>query len=290
MELPRRDLRKRVLGTLLALGTVVLMSLFGLFAWIRVPPIDADTDTAVALFTRVLHGERELEGHALGSLAGAMERSPEDGRAALWFGLANMHGFLRARELPFAIRASRALDRAVELAPEDTSAAGWRAFWRYQAGRTRGQELGPLREELLAASERDPRFTPFLAAVALAPMPLASGYPERVLGPLERISDCGDGTSHSCRTGPLFPHGAEGYHATLGDLRVRLGDVAGARTDYARALEMPSAASWPYRAEFEAWTAGAEERARLLTNDVDADDPTIFFASGERACAGCHAD
>ena len=291
MTSSKRERRwRRLLAVPVVLVLVALVAGLGFVLWIRVTPIDADTETAVALSTRVLHGEDALEAQALGSLAGAMERSPRDGRAALWFGLANMHGFLRARELPYAIRASRAFDRAVELSPEDTSAAGWRAFWRYQAGRTRGEDLGALREELLAASERDPRFTPFLAAVALAPMPLSSGYPRRVLAPLEAISDCGDGTSHSCRTGPLFPHGAEGYHATLGDLRARLGDVEGARAEHALALQMPNAASWRYRADFEAWSAGVEDRARLLTNDDDADDPSVFFLTGERACAGCHAE
>jgi hypothetical protein len=276
---------------LLTLGTLVLVGLggaLGFVLWIRVPPIPSDTETAVALFSRVMNGEDALEAQALGSLAGAIDHAPSDGRAQLYFGLANLHGFLRGRELPYAIRASRAFDRAVELSPEDTSAAGWRAFWRYQAGRTRGQDLDLLRDELLLASERDPRFTPFLAAVALAPMPLSTGYPRRVLEPLARIGDCGDGTSYSCRTGPLFPHGAEGYHATLGDLLARLGDVEAGRAEYARALEMPSAGSWPYREAFEAWTEGVEERSRLLTNEEASDDPPIFFMTGDRACAGCH--
>jgi hypothetical protein len=142
MTSSKRERRwRRLLAVAVVLVLVGLVAGLGFVLWIRVTPIDADTETAVALFTRVLHGEDALEAEALGSLAGAMERSPRDGRAALWFGLANMHGFLRARELPYAIRASRAFDRAVELSPEDTSAAGWRAFWRYQAGRTRGEDL-----------------------------------------------------------------------------------------------------------------------------------------------------
>lgn len=276
---------------LLTLGALLLLGLggaLGFFLWIRVPPIPSDTDTAVALFSRVMNGEEALEAEALGSLAGAIENAPDDGRAQLYFALANLNGFLRARELPYAIRASRAFDRAVELSPEDTSAAGWRAFWRYQAGRSRGQDLAVLRDELLLASERDPRFTPFLAAVVLAPMPLSTGYPRRVLEPLARIGDCGDGTSYSCRTGPLFPHGAEGYHATLGDLLMRLGELEEGRAEYALALEMPAAESWPYREAFEAWVEGADERAAVLTNEEASDDPPIFFMTGERACAGCH--
>jgi hypothetical protein len=180
-----------------------------------------------------------------------------------------------------------AIERAVELDAADTGAEGWRAFFAYQAARSRGHDLGAARTALLDASADDPRFTPFLAAVSLARMPLSSGYPERVLEPLLAIEDCGDGTSHSCRNSPLNPHGAEGYHATVGDLKLRLGDVEGARRSYARALEMESAATWPYRDAFESWVQSAESRAAALANE-DEDGPPIFFATGERACASCH--
>lgn len=278
-------------GALIALAVGAAMvgaAVIGGWWWLRVPVIDADVPTAKALFARVLNGETELEPRAISSLAGALEREPDNAQAWLWYGLANMHALIRTRELPYAIRAQRAFDRAVELDPSDTSAAGWRAFFAYQAAKSRGRDLTEPRRALLEASERDPRFTPFLAAVSLAPLPLSTGYPRAVLPPLEAIEDCGDGTSYSCRVSPLFPHGAEGYHATIGDLRVRIGDVEGARRAYAEALEMESAATWPYRDAFVAWTGTAEERAARLTNDDPGDDPPVFFAAGERACAACH--
>ena len=281
-------LQRRALLALAVVGLAVGAALVGGWWWLRVPVIDADVPTAKALFARVLNGESELEPRAISSLAGALEREPGNAQAQLWYGLANMHALLRTRELPYAIRASRAFDRAVELDPSDTSAAGWRAFFAYQAAKSRGRDLTEARRALLEASERDPRFTPFLAAVSLAPLPLSTGYPRAVLGPLEAIEDCGDGTSHTCRVSPLFPHGAEGYHATIGDLRVRLGDVEGGRRAYARALEMQSAADWPYRQAFVEWTEGAEERAAQLTNADPSDDPPVFFATGARACAACH--
>ena len=278
-------------GCLLVVGVVLAglgAAALGAWWWVRVPPTDSSTADAIAMYTRVLNGEREQQEPALSALAGAIARDPSDARAQLWFGLANLNGFVETRELPYAIRTSRALERAVELDPGDASAEGWRAFFAYQAARSRDRDLEAARRALLDASAADPRFTPFLAAVALAPMPLESGYPARVLPPLVAIEDCGDGTSWSCRTGPLFPHGAEGYHTTVGDLRVRLGDLEGGRASYARALEMPAADAWPYRAAFERWVGGADERAALLTNDEPSDDPTVFFASGERACASCH--
>ncbi|MEL6187317.1 MAG: hypothetical protein AAFU79_22050 [Myxococcota bacterium] len=256
--------------------------------WLRVPPVDADWPTARSRFEKVLNGALDQEAQALSSLAGALRRQPDHARSHLWFGIANLHGFIRHRELPFAIRASRALSRAVELDGDDTSAAGWQAFFAYQAARSRERDLSEARAALLAAAERDPRFTPFLAAVALASLPLESGFPARVLAPLEAIEDCGDGTSHSCRTSPFYPHGAEGYHATLGDLRIRLGDLEGGRRAYARALEMKSAQTWPYREAFVAWTSEAEMRMALLTNADSSDDPPVFFARGARACAACH--
>ena len=276
-----------------AAGLSVVLAVLGGAAlggwwWIRVPVIDATTAEGVALFSRVLNGERALRPRALSALAGAIDRRPDDARAHLWFGLANMHGFIQTRELPYAIRATRALERAVELDPSDTSAEGWRAFWAYGVAEARGEELAEPRAELLAAARADPRFTPFLAAVALADLPLESGYPARTLPPLEAIEDCGDGTSWSCRRAPLFPHAAEGYHVTVGDLKVRLGDLEGGRASYARALEMPAVDRWPHREAFDAWVEAAPERARRLTDDDPSNDPAIFFASGDRACAACH--
>lgn len=256
--------------------------------WLRVPPIDSSREEAIAAFTRVLNGRTEQRDEALSRLAGAIDRDPDDARAHLWFGLANLHGYIATRELPYAIRASRALDRAVELDPSNTSAEGWRAFFAYQAAEARGRDLDVARRELLAAAQTSPRFTPFLAAVALADMPLESGVPASLLPPLEALEDCGDGTSDSCRRTALFPHGAEGYHVTVGDLRVRLGDVEGGQRAYARALAFESAATWPHREAFEAWVEDAPERADRLTNTRTDDDPPVFFASGGRACALCH--
>ena len=105
---------------------------------------------------------------------------------------------------------------------------------------------------------------------------------------MERIEDCGDGTSWSCRTSPLFPHGAEGYHATVGDLRLRLGDLDGARAAYARAREMPAYEQWPHRTAFETWMELAAERASSVRTDVPEQGAALFFASGERSCSACH--
>ncbi|MEM9072601.1 MAG: hypothetical protein AAGE52_29100 [Myxococcota bacterium] len=283
----RRWLRRGLwaLGVIVGLsGCVVLAGWW----WLRVPSLDVDFPTARERFTRVLNGEDALEAEALSSLAGAVEREPENATAHLWYGLANLHGFLRHRERPYAIRATIALERAVKLDPEDKSAEGWRAFFAYKAAESREQDLDEPRHALLAAADADPRFTPFLAAVSLAKLPLSSGHPARLLPPLEAIEDCGDGTSHRCRTSALFPHGAEGYHVTVGDLRLRLGDLSGARRAWQRALEMESAATWPYRDEFRAWADGAEDRHRRWTDGDGANDPTVFFAHGERACAMCH--
>lgn len=257
--------------------------------WIRVPPTDASTDEAVALFTEVMNGATSRRPEALSALAGALDRDSEDARAQLWFGLANLHGYLDHRELRYAIRAARAFDRASELAPENASAEGWRAFFAYQAAKSRDEEMTGPTQELLDAAEADPSFTSFLAAVSLAERSLESGLPQRTLGPLEAAEDCGDGTSWTCRMSPLFPHGAEGYHATVGDLRVRLGDLEGGQRSYALALEMPAADHWPYRDAFEEWVSTAPQRAARFADDDASNDPReIFFASGSRACASCH--
>lgn len=273
-------------GALLAAAAV---SLAGIWWWVRIPPADVPFATARALQVRVLNGEAALEAEALSALVGATRREPDNGAAQLWLGLAHLHAFLaHDRPLLGAIRTSVALDRAALLDPRDTSAAGWRAFFAYQAARSRGRGVDEARAELLEASERDPRFTPFLAAVSLARMPLESGVPEALLAPLEAIEDCGDGTSHSCRTNDLHPHGAEGYHATVGDLRVRLGDLEGGRRAYAQAFAVPSAERWPYRDAFLDWVEAADGRAAALTDGDGENDPPIFFATGERACAVCH--
>ncbi len=253
--------------------------------WLWVPPTPSDTEDAVRQFTRVLNGDDALRQEALSALAGALARDSEDGRAQLWFGLANMYLLIEEQRIPYAIRATRALERAAAL---DPGAAGWNAFWRYKFAEHSGRPVDEHRRALYEASAQDPEFTPFLLAIAVANLPLASGHPQRALQALEALEDCGDGTSHSCRAAPLFPHGAEGFHATLGDLYVRVGQLEDGARHYRRALATPSAGSWPYRQEFETWIQGAERRATLLTNDDPDDDPTIFFASGPRACAACH--
>lgn len=284
--------KKRALRGVQALLALGLLAAAGGYWWLHVPVIPSNFTDARARFAQVMNGEIALEDEAISMLAGAIEAEPENADAALWFGLANLHAYLRLRERPYAIRAAMAFDDAVEIDEEDTSAAGWRAFFNYQAARSRGLDLDAARDELMNASDNDPRFTPFLAAVSLARMPLASGYPERVLAPLLAIEDCGDGTSHTCRNSELNPHGAEGYHATVGDLKLRLGDLEGARASYARALTMESATTWPYRNAFESWVQSAESRAASLASEgpsAEIETP-IFFASGERACASCHAN
>ncbi|MCA9532236.1 MAG: hypothetical protein KC593_01105 [Myxococcales bacterium] len=264
------------------------LAALGLWLWVRVPPTDASPEEAMAVFAEVLNGATERRPSALSALAGALAREPQNGRVQLYFGLANLHGFLEHREMPYAIRASRAFARAAVLLPDDPSAEGWRAFFEYQAAESREEDLREPTRALLAAAAADPSFTSFLAAVALADRPLASGLPQQTLAPLEAAGACADGTTYGCRTGPLFPHGAEGYHATLGDLRVRLGDLEGGRQSYARALEMPAADSWPYRAQFERWVEGAEARAAAFADADTTNDPDVFFAHGPRACAACH--
>jgi hypothetical protein len=291
---PAPAARGRKVGRWLVRGLVAVLALAALagiivWQWIRIAPTESDTEHAVALFTEVMNGDSEREPEALSALAGAMENDPRDGRAALWFGLANLNGLLRHGELPYAIRASMAFERAVELDPSNHSAEGWRAFFAYQAAERRELDLEGPRRELLAAAEGDPGFTVFLSAIALADYPLASGVPQTLLDPLIAAGDCGDGTTTSCRASPLFPHGAEGYHATLGDLRIRLGDLEGGRREYAAALAVPAAASWPYRDAFQSWVEGADARAATFTDTDEANDARpIFFATGDRACATCH--
>lgn len=281
--------KRRAWRGLVSLFILSLLVMLGGYWWIHVPVVSSNFADARARFAEVMNGDLSSEDEAISMLAGAIEAEPENAQAQLWFGLANLHAYLRVRQRPYAIRASMAFERAVELDPADASAAGWRAFFGYQAARSRGHDLGAARAALLEASNDDPRFTPFLAAVSLARMPLSSGDPERVLAPLLAIEDCGDGTSYTCRNSSLNPHGAEGYHATVGDLKLRLGDLEGARRSYARALEMESAATWPYRDAFVSWVQSAESRAAALANQVDSEvEESIFFASGERACASCH--
>lgn len=286
---PQTSWKKRLALLAAVLFGVGGAAALGLLAWIRVAPTDASTEEGVALLTEVMNGATRKRAEALSALAGALERDPEDARAQLWFGLANLHGYLDEREMPYAIRASRAFEKAAELAPENPSAEGWRAFFEYQAAKSREEDLAGPTDALLAAADADPSFTSFLAAVSLAERSLESGLPQRTLPPLEAAEDCGDGTSWSCRTSSLFPHGAEGYHATVGDLRVRLGDLEGGQQSYRKALEMPAADRWPYRDAFESWVSAAPERAARLADDDASNDPdAIFFSSGARACASCH--
>ena len=279
----------KTIAVVAVVGAVVAgIGAYAFWRALRVEPIDSDTATAISRFSKVLNGNEDGAQEALRSLAGAIERDPDDARAWLWFGLANMYLFIQNDELPYAIRTSRALSKSVALDATDLSAEGWRAFFQYMAAGRRGTGVAEATEALLAAGRADPKFSSFLVAVAVARAPLSTGLPQKALGPLEAAGDCGDGTTYTCRAATLHPHAPEGYHATLGDLKVRLGDLEGGLAEYRKALVMPTAATWPYRERFEEWVQEAKARAALLTNDDLEDDPAVFFASGPLACAACH--
>ncbi len=279
---------KTIAGAAVIFLILAGVGVYSFWSAVTVDPIAADTTTAVARFTEVLNGDQEGEDEAIRMLAGALEKNPDDARAWLWFGLANMHAFILNDKLPYAIRTSRALSKAAALDPANKSAEGWRAFFQYMASRRRGSDRTEETKALFAAGRADPRFSSFLVAIAVASEPLASGLPQRALPPLEAAGDCGDGSTMTCRVASLHPHAPEGYHATLGDLKVRLGMVEEGRAEYRKALAMPTAQTWPYRERFERWVDSAAERADRLTNASPEDDPPVFFAHGKLACAACH--
>lgn len=254
------------------------------------PPPDAEALLAEgeALFYRALGGETELRREAIRTLERGLELEPDHPRGNLMYGMALLSALAEDMDFRYAAEVEPALEHAMAVNPDDRRIPGWLGTVRVAMAQVLGDEaaLADAIAFMIEAADRWPDFNNFSLAIAFAPLPLDTPYPEMALERMNAIADCGARTD-VC-TNDNVPHNEEGSLMTFGDIHARLGHTEEARAYYQMAVDHPNAATWAYRDHAQAFLDAVDERVALFTNDDPSDDPR-FFSAGETSCVGCHA-
>ncbi len=97
-----------------------------------------------------------------------------------------------------------------------------------------------------------------------------------------------DGVRRACTNTQIAPYNLEGFFMHWGDVLVKQGRTAAARTIYGLAKMTPTYQSWPYRAILEDHVANLEARAVAYKNPDPTQQPELVVASSAMACVVCH--
>lgn len=257
-------------------------------------------------FYDTLLGRRDRAQETLEILGRLTHREPQNGVAHFRKGMLHMFRFAQSvsdysNATPFEReeirRAQQALDRAVELVPEDRRIPGFRAAATYMLGVVEKnaalQELGL--EQLRAAIALYPEFNSFdfIGTVAFVVPPNSPLYAEAmqyVGDPLNAA--CSPFTQPEiCGNAGKAPHNIEGSLVLFGDLFAKAGDASRAAGFYRLALADFSALGngkpWRFRAIAEQRLATVNQRVALYRDDDPGNDPPLV-GYREEACAVCH--
>lgn len=180
------------------------------------------------------------------------------------------------------------LDRAVELAPDDTRIEGWDALFDLLVAYQRSpDEFAVARARVDSLFERDPDYTlPVVMGVTMA-LPLETGYPQEMARRVEEF-DCA--THDWCeRATAKVPFQQAGIELLFAEIHARVGDRELARVHLERSLNAPRAEHWPYR--FVAEEKLADLNGWLATFAARGESESVLDITennGRRACVICH--
>lgn len=235
-----------------------------------------------------LHGDVSQRQAGLDALHEATKSYPEEGRAFLFLGMCSLAALAEDNNISVLKDIEPALERAIELLPEDRRIPGWLATVRVQTALVLNDEAGLAEaiDEMVAASDLYPEFNSVSLAIAFSQFPLDTPYPQMAVDRLEAIKDCGE-SDEKCRDNEAAPHNVPGSVMLFGDVYARVGDTATARAYYEQALVQPSSANWTYAEDAQAIIDGLDARVSAWT-DADSTNDPAFFLSGERTCRSCH--
>lgn len=252
------------------------------------PTDPPDVKEAIAACYATLHGDVSGRADALSKLEAATVAHPDNGRAHLFLGMCSLAALAEDNDVGALKDIVPALERAIELMPDDRRIPGWLATVKVQTARVIGDQAGieAATKEMIAAADLYPEFNNVSLAIAFAGFPLDTPYPAMAVQRLEAIASCGD-TDEKCRDNAAAPHNVPGSSMLFGDVYARVGDKAHASTFYAAALGAPSASSWLLKDTAQASLDGLDDRVARWT-DADASNDPEFFLSGKRTCTACH--
>jgi tetratricopeptide (TPR) repeat protein len=97
------------------------------------------------------------------------------------------------------------------------------------------------------------------------------------------------GPKRACWNSTIAPHNLEGFFLNFGDMLVKNGDVAVARTMYANARLSSTYAEWPYRDVLERRIRAADANVAGFRDSMPAGSPEAqMMLRSNFACMGCH--
>lgn len=242
-----------------------------------------------ALFFRAMAGELSVRKAAIDTLAAGLAIDPEQARGQLVYGMALLSAVAEDGDLFAALKAGPALEKAMQLAPDDLRIPGWLGTIKVGTARALNQPeaLDDAIAFMIAATDAYPEFNSVSLAIALSHLPLDTIYPQMAIDRLVATADCATNLD-VCKNTTKVPHNNEGALMLFGDVYARVGDADNARHFYTLALTSPDAATWKYAADAQAVLDDLDHRIDLYLDADPSNDP-LFFAEGRVACVGCHA-
>jgi tetratricopeptide (TPR) repeat protein len=248
----------------------------------------ADVTAAIDSCYETLHGDVAKRADAIALLKTAADAHPDNGRVHLFLGMCSLAALAEDGDVGALADIEPALERAIELMPEDLRIPGWLMSVRVQTANVIGtpEEIDAAAAEMIAAADLYPEFNNVSLAIAFAALPLDTPYPAMAVERLEAIVDCG-ATDEKCRDNEAAPHNVPGSLMLFGDVHARVGNLAEAKGYYEMALAAESASSWPEQAFAQGLFDDVDARVASFA-DADPENDPPFFLSGARTCTACH--
>jgi hypothetical protein len=281
---------------------------------------------ADATFWATFHGGHyDQIGHALDQLEGAYLAHPEDPRTAAHIGFLHIWRIserTRRDDVTPTITddmalARRYFDEAVALAPGDARFRGFLAATMMAEGNIHHDEKLTRRGFFAMNDAVDawPEFNLFTRGYVMSRLPFdAPRYAQAVADQWDDLDACASGEHVDRKTGDfqpymhletrqgfkrvcwnswIAPHNFEGFFLNMGDMIVKAGDPATARSVYAQAKLAREYPTWPYRDVLDRRIAQADDNVALFrasSPPPGGDKERRTMADTGFACMGCHQE
>jgi hypothetical protein len=245
------------------------------------------SDTALRFLTRAVHDDAR-DGRSQFLLG--MLRLYRSTQACAEFDFLNLCDAAKAE----GAAAQAPLDRAVELLPNDSRVAGFRAAASYSNGFEQHDDarLALGMQQLEAAIAANAIFNSFDAFAVVAP--ILSGtdpyYQDRILPLVDLVfqsASCVVALPEICNNAGMAPHNIEGTTLLLGDIDAKGGRLGSAQTWYGLGQAIGRGTGYRYQAYLEDRVAHAADRVAAYQDADPTNDPPLVGGGGG-SCVYCH--